>query len=269
MEGATPVEPAAAEEPATAVELVAVEEPATTSPDMVLPAVDMALLGEIVELGFDEVRARKALMSGCDSVEDACEWVVEHDDDADIDAPIPLVPRPTGAAAGEGALAREEEEVAPLAGEAVPQAPEEPPLLGDPEDPMVGLPLLTAGSASISERSEGTPGASASSPGSLPQIGPASPSSSAPAPAPAAPAPAASAPAASSDLPRLPPIGSPLVASSSSSSSSPPPSVVAASPPTSPLSGGSEGEADDEVLPPVDEALMAGILNFGFPEVRF
>lgn len=53
-----------------------------------LPAVDEVLLAQVMELGFLEVRARKALMQGATNVEAALQWCIDHENDADIDAPI-------------------------------------------------------------------------------------------------------------------------------------------------------------------------------------
>jgi uncharacterized UBP type Zn finger protein len=47
---------------------------------------------ELLDMGFEEVRARKALLSGATELELAMVWLTEHADDADIDSPISLVP---------------------------------------------------------------------------------------------------------------------------------------------------------------------------------
>ena len=58
---------------------------------MVEPTVDEELLGKVVDMGFPELRAKKALLAGSGNVEAALEWCLNHENDADIDAPIPLV----------------------------------------------------------------------------------------------------------------------------------------------------------------------------------
>jgi uncharacterized UBP type Zn finger protein len=45
-----------------------------------------------IEMGFPEVRARKALMNG-GNMQAAMDWLGAHQEDADIDDPIPLVPK--------------------------------------------------------------------------------------------------------------------------------------------------------------------------------
>ncbi|KAJ8603841.1 hypothetical protein CTAYLR_000282 [Chrysophaeum taylorii] len=61
--------------------------------ELALPPVDEELLSKVKELGFEEVRARKALMSGANNVEAALQWCLDHAEDADIDDPIALVPK--------------------------------------------------------------------------------------------------------------------------------------------------------------------------------
>jgi ubiquitin carboxyl-terminal hydrolase 5/13 len=60
---------------------------------MVPPSVDAAVLLELTDMGFAEVRARKALLAGGMELEQAMVWLTDHADDADIDEPILLVPR--------------------------------------------------------------------------------------------------------------------------------------------------------------------------------
>ena len=54
--------------------------------DMVPVPVDDSLLSELVDMGFSEVRARKAIVHG-KSLEGALSWIDEHQDDPDIDQP--------------------------------------------------------------------------------------------------------------------------------------------------------------------------------------
>lgn len=70
--------------------------------DMVPPAVDEALLAQAMELGFPELRARKALLAGSETADAVVEWCLAHGDDADIDDPIPLVPRSAASAPAAG-----------------------------------------------------------------------------------------------------------------------------------------------------------------------
>jgi len=70
--------------------------------EMVLPAVDEALLKEVLAMEFPEVRARKALMAGNTTMDSVVTWLVEHGEDAGIDDPIPKVPK-GGAGGGGGA----------------------------------------------------------------------------------------------------------------------------------------------------------------------
>jgi hypothetical protein len=77
----------------------------STEPEMVLPQVDESLLKEVVDMGFDEVRVRKALMSGCSNSEAVVNWVLEHGEEPDIDAPIPLVAK-SSAGSGSGGYVR-------------------------------------------------------------------------------------------------------------------------------------------------------------------
>lgn len=57
-----------------------------------LPPVNDAFLTQLLEMGFDELRARKALLAtDSQGLEAAISWIGEHQDDADIDAPIQFV----------------------------------------------------------------------------------------------------------------------------------------------------------------------------------
>lgn len=63
-----------------------------SSQDMVVPEVNKGLLQELEEMGFSTARATRAIhFSGGAGVEAAVNWIVEHEDDADIDE-MPLVP---------------------------------------------------------------------------------------------------------------------------------------------------------------------------------
>jgi hypothetical protein len=66
---------------------------ATIAPAMILTPVAETLLGEVLAMGFPELRVRKAIMQGASNVEAAVNWVIEHSDSAEIDAPIPLIPK--------------------------------------------------------------------------------------------------------------------------------------------------------------------------------
>ncbi|EQC33974.1 hypothetical protein SDRG_08653 [Saprolegnia diclina VS20] len=60
--------------------------------EMELPPVNEAFLAQLVEMGFPELRARKALLATNDGNLDQCiNWIDEHQDDADIDAPIQYI----------------------------------------------------------------------------------------------------------------------------------------------------------------------------------
>ena len=54
--------------------------------EMVPVPVDSALLSDLMEMGFSDVRARKGLVHG-NSLDGALAWLSEHQDDADIDQP--------------------------------------------------------------------------------------------------------------------------------------------------------------------------------------
>lgn len=57
--------------------------------DMVPVEVDQDLLKQLEDMGFPTNRATRAIhMSGCTSVEGAVNWVVEHENDADLDDPV-------------------------------------------------------------------------------------------------------------------------------------------------------------------------------------
>lgn len=57
-----------------------------------LPPVNESFLAQLLEMGFDPLRARKALLAtDSHGLEAAIAWVGEHQDDADIDAPIAFI----------------------------------------------------------------------------------------------------------------------------------------------------------------------------------
>ncbi|CAN6447055.1 unnamed protein product [Victoria cruziana] len=65
---------------------------AAESQEMVVPDVDKKLLEELESMGFSTARATRALhFSGNGGLESAINWVVEHENDEDIDK-MPLVP---------------------------------------------------------------------------------------------------------------------------------------------------------------------------------
>jgi hypothetical protein len=51
------------------------------------------LLVDCQEFGFAELHAKKALLSGASSVDAAIQWIQDHQEDADIEEPIALVPQ--------------------------------------------------------------------------------------------------------------------------------------------------------------------------------
>ncbi|PKI57597.1 vicilin-like seed storage protein At2g18540 [Punica granatum] len=78
------------------------------SEEMIVPEVDKKLLEELELMGFSTARATRALhYSGNASVEAAVNWVVEHENDPDIDQ-MPLVPANTKVEAPKPTLTPEE-----------------------------------------------------------------------------------------------------------------------------------------------------------------
>lgn len=68
------------------------EGSSTQQEEMVVPEVNQQLLSELEEMGFPKERATRALhLSGNESLEAAANWIVEHENDPDIDE-MPLVP---------------------------------------------------------------------------------------------------------------------------------------------------------------------------------
>ncbi|XP_048226979.1 vicilin-like seed storage protein At2g18540 [Ricinus communis] len=90
-----------------------VDEPVNASTssqpeEMVAPVVDQKLLEELEEMGFPKARATRALhYSGNASLETAVNWIVEHENDADIDE-MPLVPANSNVEAPKPSLTPEE-----------------------------------------------------------------------------------------------------------------------------------------------------------------
>ena len=72
-------------------------------PEMVDPTADLnpELITTLTEsMGFSKIRAQKGLLNGnARTVEAAVEWLMEHQEDADIDEPIPLQPKGGGGVA--------------------------------------------------------------------------------------------------------------------------------------------------------------------------
>lgn len=63
-----------------------------SAPQLGLPPVNESFLQQLLEMGFDELRARKSLLAtDSQNLEAAISWISEHQDDADIDAPIQFV----------------------------------------------------------------------------------------------------------------------------------------------------------------------------------
>ncbi|EXC01459.1 UBX domain-containing protein 1 [Morus notabilis] len=78
------------------------------SEEMIVPEVDKKLLEELEAMGFPTARATRALhYSGNASLEAAINWVVEHENDADIDQ-MPMVPANTKVEAPKPSLTPEQ-----------------------------------------------------------------------------------------------------------------------------------------------------------------
>lgn len=74
------------------------QDQSATPAEMVVPEVNKILLAELEGMGFSLARATRALhFSGADSIENAINWIVEHEEDADIDE-MPMVPAGTAVA---------------------------------------------------------------------------------------------------------------------------------------------------------------------------
>ncbi|GAQ89250.1 hypothetical protein KFL_005030020 [Klebsormidium nitens] len=77
----------AAEMPSTSMEI-----DGAAAEEMVVPQVDAAALQELQDMGFGIERATRALHFSGGSVESAINWVVEHENDANIDE-MPKIPK--------------------------------------------------------------------------------------------------------------------------------------------------------------------------------
>ncbi|GBG67556.1 hypothetical protein CBR_g685 [Chara braunii] len=76
--------------------------------EMVVPMVNRTVLAELEEMGFPKARATRALhFCGREDVEAAVNWIVEHEEDPDIDE-MPLVPADATAAKPKPLLTPEE-----------------------------------------------------------------------------------------------------------------------------------------------------------------
>jgi len=64
------------------------EESATSAPTE--PTFDPAALGQLTMMGFPEIRCKKALLAVPGDVEGAMNWLFQHMEDPDIDAPLQL-----------------------------------------------------------------------------------------------------------------------------------------------------------------------------------
>lgn len=67
------------------------QEPEMVDPTEALSKEDLTTLTE--SMGFTLLRAQKGLLNGNGGVEGAVDWLMTHQDDADIDDPIPLQPK--------------------------------------------------------------------------------------------------------------------------------------------------------------------------------
>lgn len=86
----------------------AADSSVSQSEEMVVPEVDKKLLEELEAMGFPTARATRALhYSGNASIEAAINWVVEHENDTDIDQ-MPMVPANTKVEAAKPSLTPEQ-----------------------------------------------------------------------------------------------------------------------------------------------------------------
>lgn len=118
--GAAPAPPVAAPAPAPAVDDVEMKDASAAAPkkdddgdskmedaaepEMIDPAADLnpELIASLTDnMGFSKIRAQKGLLNGnARTVEAAVEWLLEHQEDADIDEPIALQPKNGSGVAG-------------------------------------------------------------------------------------------------------------------------------------------------------------------------
>ncbi|CAN6890314.1 unnamed protein product [Brassica oleracea] len=100
------VKPISLEAPKAAMEIANHEDAAEV--EMVVPDVDKNILEELEAMGFPKARATRALhYSGNASLEAAVNWVVEHENDPDVDE-MPKVPANSNAGPPKPALTPEE-----------------------------------------------------------------------------------------------------------------------------------------------------------------
>ncbi|KAF9611691.1 hypothetical protein IFM89_034874 [Coptis chinensis] len=79
--------------------------------EMIVPVVDAKLVEELESMGFSTARATRALhYSGNASLEAAINWIMEHENDADIDQ-MPMVPVSAKAEASKPSLTPEEAKI--------------------------------------------------------------------------------------------------------------------------------------------------------------
>ncbi|KAF4349611.1 hypothetical protein CsatB_025385 [Cannabis sativa] len=89
------VKPISLEVPKAAAEVGEAGSSSSQSEELIVPEVDKKILEELEAMGFPTARATRALhYSGNGSLEAAINWVVEHENDSDIDQ-MPMVPANT------------------------------------------------------------------------------------------------------------------------------------------------------------------------------
>ncbi|KAJ4723211.1 UBX domain-containing protein 1 [Melia azedarach] len=108
-EAAKPISLEAPKASADSGEAMDVDASGNSQPqEMVVPEVDKKLLEELEAMGFPTARATRALhYSGNAGVEAAVNWVVEHENDPDIDQ-MPMVPISSAGEASKASLTPEE-----------------------------------------------------------------------------------------------------------------------------------------------------------------
>ncbi|XP_062109190.1 vicilin-like seed storage protein At2g18540 [Humulus lupulus] len=100
--------PISLEVPKAASEVGEAGASSSQSEEMIVPEVDKKLLEELEAMGFPTARATRALhFSGNGSLEAAINWVVEHENDSDIDQ-MPMVPANTKVEAPKPSLTPEQ-----------------------------------------------------------------------------------------------------------------------------------------------------------------
>ncbi|KAH9680587.1 UBA domain-containing protein [Citrus sinensis] len=107
-EAAKPISLEVPKATADSEEAIDVDMSGSQPEEMVEPEVDKELLKELEAMGFPVARATRALhYSGNANVEAAVNWVVEHENDPDIDE-MPMVPVSGGGGASKSSLTPEE-----------------------------------------------------------------------------------------------------------------------------------------------------------------